>query len=94
MAITRQDITDSCRDLHGDLGAFDEAARRARSEYVATLEARDKNNIGDRVAYHLMLTVDDQRHHKTESDRLGRPEPGETVVLVEKGADDGRVQRG
>jgi hypothetical protein len=38
-------ITDNCRKIHGSMGAFDEAARRAREVYESTLKAWEKTGV-------------------------------------------------
>lgn len=49
-------ITPNCRVVQGgDEGAFDEAVRRMRLEYLATVAGR---GLIDDAHYHLILTVE------------------------------------
>lgn len=48
-------ITDNCRKLHGDPGAFDEAMRRIRKQYDLSV-AGWSGTTG--VKFHLVLTVE------------------------------------
>lgn len=49
-------ITDNCRRIHGPLGAFDEAARRARREYERILAGWEKT--GKVPVMNLILEVE------------------------------------
>jgi len=49
-------ITDNCRKIHGPMGAFDEAARRAREVYESTLKAWEKT--GTVPVMNLMLEIE------------------------------------
>ena len=48
-------ITDACRENRGDEGAFDEAVRRLREQYIACV-AGWKDRPG--VKFHVALTVE------------------------------------
>ena len=50
-------VSDQCRDIHGDLGAFDEAVERLRETYVECLLGWKRQNIAG-VKYHLVLSVE------------------------------------
>lgn len=52
-------ISDNCRDAHGDEGAFDEAVRRLREEYLTCLNGW-KGTPG--VQFHLVLNIESPRH--------------------------------
>ena len=51
-------ITDECRKLHGDIGAFHRAVFELLKEYDATTRGRDDEKG---VNYHLTLTVEDTK---------------------------------
>ena len=46
-------ITPECREAHGVEGAFDEAVRRLRAEYLACQCAENRS-----VSFHVALTVE------------------------------------
>lgn len=56
-------ITDECRSSRGDMGAFDEAVRRLRMEYVIITKMRHEEKD---LNLHLVLTVEDKKRKKPE----------------------------
>lgn len=51
-------ITNRCLEVHGDEGAFDEAARNVKEQYLGTLRARQALGKMEGVRFHLVLTTD------------------------------------
>lgn len=58
IAAKRVVITDECRAIHGDGGAFNRAALQLLAEY-SDVTARRKGEKG--LNYHLVLTVEDTK---------------------------------
>lgn len=56
----RQMITDNCRGIHGDDGAFDEAVRRLRTTYDDLLRS-EVHRRGNGSTLHLTLEVEYER---------------------------------
>lgn len=54
-------ITFECRNNRGDLGAFDEAVSRLRSQYDQLVALR-----GDEIDthFHLILSIESERHRR------------------------------
>jgi hypothetical protein len=48
-------ITDNCRELHGEIGAFNEAVKRLRDEYIEIVKGH-KQGIGSQI--HLTLSIE------------------------------------
>ena len=58
MVALKAAITPNCRQIHGALGAFDEAVLRARTEYKSIIESRHKEGKVDVPTFNLMLEVE------------------------------------
>lgn len=56
----RATITDTCRETHGDIPAFDEALKRLKREYFTCVKA-DMHHVGNASAFHLDLSVEYDR---------------------------------
>lgn len=68
MAAEHLVITNNCRRLHGDTGAFDEAVRRARKHYDTICKGR---GLEKGLEIHLVLVVQLPRHREKGKDASG-----------------------